>query len=759
MTVLKDLSDRSLTQVLAALRQEVQESTDLRQVVHDLHVHQIELELQNRELRAAQQALEESRDRYADLYDFAPVGYVTLQRNGQVTQMNLTAARLLGRERGRTPLLFLGTRLDPRAGSRLLSALARVLESGEPESLEVGLRPPPPATQTRDLRLLIERAAPPPAMVEPPACRVVLLDVTEIKQAQAAVMAERQFLQAVIDGAGDPLLVVTPDYRVLLMNAAARAAAGSRTGTATQPLTCYLATHGRDTPCAGLESPCPVRSVLASGQPTKVVHRHREANGEERAVELLASPLRGPQGEVLGVIESARDITEHLRLTAQLQEREEQLEHLAEHDPLTGLPNRRLFADRLTQAMRRAHRERHQVALLFLDLDDFKGINDRLGHAAGDCILQQAAQRMRALVREGDTVARLGGDEFIVILGALERGDAAARVAQALVEAFAAPFELDSQRLRVTASIGISLYPQDGTDVDTLVRNADSAMYLAKAQGHDTFRFYTQEMTERALAHVTLETALRQALDQREFVLHYQPQHELASGRIVGLEALIRWHHPTLGLVAPDRFIPLAEATGLIVPIGAWAMRTAAAQMQAWQAQGLLAGVAVTVNLSSRDLSNPHLTQDIGAIVAELGLPPGTLTVEATETWIMANPEAAAENIRRLAKLGIAVGIDDFGTGYSSLATLKRLPVRALKIDRSFVAGLPGGADDRAIATAILTLGRALNLTVIAAGIETRAQADCLKAAGCRIGQGFLYSRPLPAAACAAYCREAAAMV
>jgi EAL domain-containing protein (putative c-di-GMP-specific phosphodiesterase class I) len=258
---------------------------------------------------------------------------------------------------------------------------------------------------------------------------------------------------------------------------------------------------------------------------------------------------------------------------------------------------------------------------------------------------------------------------------------------------------------------------------------------------------------------VSLETALRQALANQEFVLHYQPQHDLKTCRIVGLEALIRWHHPTFGLVAPNRFIPLAESTGLIVPIGAWVVRTAATQMQAWQAQGLLAGACVAVNLSSRDLSNPHLAEDIGAVVHAVGLTPGALAVEVTESGVMANPAAAAENIRRLAELGIAVAIDDFGTGYSSLATLKRLPVRGLKIDRSFVAGLPGGADDRAIAAAIVTLGEVLGLRVIAEGIETQTQADCLVAAGCRIGQGFLYSRALPTDACAAYCRQAAGTV
>ena len=625
MTILRDLSDRSLTEILDALRREARDTTEPSQVLHDLQVHQIELELQNRELRCAQQALEESRDRYADLYDFAPVGYATLNRQGQVTQMNLTAAQLLRVERGRVPDLFLGARLTPGGGHRLLTALARVLDTGEEASIDVGLGPGSAPGPQRDLRLLIHREHKRPGATDAPACRVVLLDITQ-----------------------------------------------------------------------------------------------------------------------------------HLWLTAQIHERERQLQHLAQHDPLTGLPNRVLFADRLNQAIHQAHRERRQVALLFLDLDDFKGINDSLGHASGDCILQQATARITGLVREGDTVARLGGDEFTFILGGLEQdGAAAGIVAHKLNEALRQPFALDGQLLYVTASIGISLYPQDGSDVDTLVRNADSAMYLAKSQGHDTFRFYAQDMTARILARVSMESALHQALAHQEFALYYQPQHDLATGRILGLEALIRWHHPTLGLVAPDQFIPLAESTGLIVPIGAWVVRTAAAQMQAWRAQGLLAGVAVAINLSSRDLSNPHLAEDLAAIVREYELEPGALAVEITETWIMTDPEAAAGNIRRLHDLGIAVAIDDFGTGASSLAVLKRLRVGALKIDRSFVAELPADADDCAITAAILALGQALGLTVIAEGIETAAQADWLQAAGCRIGQGYLYSPALPADAFVAYCRAA----
>jgi diguanylate cyclase (GGDEF)-like protein len=751
MADFRDLSDRSLSDLLATLRRETLDPADHGHVIQDLQVHQIELEMQNRALREAQQALEESRDTYADLYDFAPVAYATVSRPGQITRMNLTAAELLGVPRGPAPHLFLAARLAPEDGRVLLSALARVLASGAEEAIEVGLgRPPQPR---RDLRLVIRRERPHPAGAAPVQCRCALFDVTEIRQAQAAVAAQQRFLQAVIDGVGDPILVIGTDYQILLMNAAARAAAGAP-NLDSAGLTCHRASHGRDAPCDGPDHPCPVRQVLAGGTAVTVIHRHQGADGASRWIEMVGSPLHGPTGEIIGVIEASHDITAHLRLTEDLKERELQLEHLAQHDPLTGLPNRLLFTDRLQQAICQAHREHRGVALLFIDLDGFKSINDSLGHPAGDQVLQRAAARMRALVRESDTVARLGGDEFTLIIGALEQDNNAGLVAHKLLAAFRQPFAVAGQSLYVTASIGISLFPQDGSEVDTLIRNADAAMYRAKDQGRDTLRFYTEDMTAHALAQVAMESDLRQALARGEFVLHYQPQIELATGRIAGLEALIRWQHPGRGLVAPGQFIPLAESTGLIVPISAWVVRTAAAQMKQWRDQGVLADAAVWVNLSNRDLQNRGLAEAIEGMIREVGLDPRALAVEITETWIMANPESAAGNIQRLQALGIEVGIDDFGTGYSSLAALKHLAVSELKIDRSFVAGLPEDAAGCAIARAVIALGQALGLKVVAEGVETQAQADFLKREGCRMAQGYLFSRPLPAAEFEAYVRD-----
>ena len=747
MADFRNLDDGSLADLLTAPRPKALDVSDLDAALQDLQVHQIELELQNRELRTAQRALEQSRDRYADLYDFAPVAYATITRLGRITQMNLTAAQFLGVERGRVPDLLLGTRLAPGDGRALLSSLVRVLDDGEEESIEVVLgRSPGPQ---RELRLVIRREEAGSAGEPATACRMVLLDITEVKRAQAVVLAQRRFLQSVVDGIADPIRVTDMEHQVLLMNAAARAAMGE----GTDGLTGRSGAEGRDGDCHSVDAPDPDPgpAVLAGGATVKVIERRLGTDGQARWVERVGAPLRGPDGEVLGVIESSRDITEHIDLTGRLREREVQLEHLAQHDALTGLPNRVLFADRLQQAMLEAHREDRQVAVLFLDLDRFKVVNDSLGHPAGDQVLKQAAERMRALVREGDTVARLGGDEFAILLGALEHGTSAGQAANMLVESFKQPFVVDGRPRHLTASIGISLYPEDGDDVETLERNADVALYRAKDRCRGTFRFYTEEMTARVLAQVALEAALRQAIDHQEFVLYYQPQHDLESGAIVGCEALIRWHHPLLGVIGPERFLPLADATGLILPLAGWVVSTAAAQMKLWRNRGLLAGAAVWVNLSSRDIQNQTLAEMIEGILNAVDLHPGALAVEITETDVMAHPQSAAGVIGRLQRLGIEVGIDAFGTGYSALPAHGRLSVRELKIDQTFVAGVPSDAAGCAIARAVIALGRAWGVRVVAQGIETQAQADFLKAEGCRIGQGYLFSPALPAAEFEAY--------
>jgi diguanylate cyclase (GGDEF)-like protein/PAS domain S-box-containing protein len=439
---------------------------------------------------------------------------------------------------------------------------------------------------------------------------------------------------------------------------------------------------------------------------------------------------------------------------SQLKQTEARLEHLAHYDPLTNLPNRLLLQSRLEHALERAERHRQQVAVLFLDLDRFKNVNDSLGHPVGDELLENLARRLSARLREDDTLGRLGGDEFLVVLENLERPEDAAGVAQTLIQLLERPFILPSgHEVYIGASIGISLYPTDASNVTELIRTADVAMYQAKEQGRNTTRFYTPTLTVAANERLEMEARLRRALANNEFLLHYQPQVDARSGAVIGCEALVRWQSPEEGMIPPARFIPLAEETGLIVPLGEWVLRTACAQALAWLDAGL-PPLVMAVNLSGRQLQSRDVVERVAAILQETGLPAAHLKLELTESMIMGRPEQSVELLRSLKSLGLRLSIDDFGTGYSSLAYLKRFPLDELKIDRGFVRDIPHDLNDGEIAAAIIAMARNLNLKVVAEGVETVAQQAFLAAQGCGAFQGYLFSRPLPAADFARFPRE-----
>ena len=426
---------------------------------------------------------------------------------------------------------------------------------------------------------------------------------------------------------------------------------------------------------------------------------------------------------------------------------EAELHHLAHHDPLTGLPNRLLLHTRLDYAVERARRSRTIGAVLFLDLDRFKVINDSLGHPAGDELLQQVAHRLRLRLREADTLARVGGDEFVAIVEDLPSVGDAAHMARELIDQVKAPFRLGGgETVYVGCSVGISVFPDDGGDADVLIQHADTALYRAKDDGRDHFSFYTSAQTAVINHRRALEGALRDAVDNGEFELHYQPLVSLADGRAVGSEALIRWRKPGEGLVPPAEFIPLAEETGLIVPMGDWVLREACGQMKRWIDAGFDLDT-IAVNLSPRQFRHADLNRRIEAILAETGLPARHLELEITEGAIMENGDDAAARLGALRRLGVRLAIDDFGTGYSSLAYLKRFPLDKLKIDQSFVRDIPGDAADREIASTIVAMARNLKLRVLAEGIETRSQFDFLVGLRCDVGQGYLFSRPLPGGA------------
>jgi len=421
---------------------------------------------------------------------------------------------------------------------------------------------------------------------------------------------------------------------------------------------------------------------------------------------------------------------------------QEQLEHQANYDVLTGLPNRNLLHDRLKRAVF-AQRDARPIAVVFIDLDHFKFINDSLGHTQGDKLLAIIAERLASIVREGDTVARLGGDEFVLVLNDQNKEDVIFRAMQRVLNKVSEPMTIDGQELYITCSAGVSLYPADAPDVETLLKNADVAMYRAKEHGRNNFQFYTPEMNDLANERLALEHSLRRALERNELLLHYQPKVNLETGMIVGAEALLRWQHPEWGLIAPERFIPIAEETGLIVQIGAWVIRTACNQARLWQDAGL-PPVVMSVNLSARQFRQESFVKVVTQILHETGLKPEQLEMELTESMLMHNANAAISILAGLKSIGVRLSLDDFGTGYSSLSYLSRLPIDTLKIDRSFVQhiGDQDECDNGILAQAIISLGHSLNLTVIAEGVETGEQLQFLKAHQCDEVQGFYFCKP-----------------
>jgi diguanylate cyclase (GGDEF)-like protein len=431
---------------------------------------------------------------------------------------------------------------------------------------------------------------------------------------------------------------------------------------------------------------------------------------------------------------------------------EEVVKFAATHDPLTGLPNRVLLAERVNRAVASAKKQGGTTAVLFIDLDRFKNINDALGHEAGDRLLQNVADRLVRCVRRSDTVARQGGDEFVVLIEDFETPGDLTQVAEKILAEVAEPMTVYGKEFQITASVGISAFPADGEDLRALLKNADIAMYRAKEQGN-AYQFYAQQMSAHSVERLELETALRQALERDELRLHYQPKVEARTGNVTGIECLLRWQHPTLGMLQPDQVVPLAEETGLIVPIGKWALRTACLQARAWAGEGLPL-LRIAVNLSARQFVSPTLLDDVMQTIAETEMNARLIEFEVTESMMMREPEEAVKLLRSLKAIGVQLTIDDFGTGYSSLAYLKRLPIDCVKIDASFVRGIPVDASDVAITETILAMSRNLGLKVVAEGVETHDQARFLEQGGCDEMQGFYFSKPLPAEGLAAYLRQ-----
>jgi diguanylate cyclase (GGDEF)-like protein len=466
--------------------------------------------------------------------------------------------------------------------------------------------------------------------------------------------------------------------------------------------------------------------------------RPARLSGFERAMPLMAL--------LVGVLASALLFRLYRQLTGSTRRAEDTLSHLTTHDPLTGLPNRLLFGNRLSEALGRVE---SGLAVLLIDLDRFKNVNDALGHGAGDAVLKACAERLKRALRDTDLISHLSGDEFAVLVEPCSQPAAAVAVARKVLEALERPLLVQGQEIVPTASIGIAIHGDDGLDVETLLKHAEVAMFGAKENGRNTYQFYTATMNPHSLQRLSLEAALRRGLERAEFELHYQPKIDLRSGEAIGAEALLRWRHPELGMVPPGQFIPIAEETGLIEPIGAWVLREACTQARRWRDAGL--DVRVAVNLSARQFRNQGLARDIRKCLEATGAEASSIELELTESMVMQDPEQAVRTLNELNAMGLKLSIDDFGTGYSSLAYLKRFPIDSVKIDRSFVKGLPADAEDAAIVQSVMALARSLDLRVVAEGVETMEQREHLRAAGCDEMQGYLASKPLPAPEAAAF--------
>ena len=569
-----------------------------------------------------------------------------------------------------------------------------------------------------------------------------ILDVTKQKTNQLKLEYDKEHLQNIVNSIPDPIMVIKEDYSVELLNSVLQEKLPFFTLEDREHPKCYEISHGRSTPCDGSEHPCPLSEVMRTKENAKALHNHKDLEGRSHYVELAASPLLNEEGVCVGIIESARDITTHLDTLNELKAKSTELDYQAHHDALTGLPNRTLYHDRVDQATQKAKRLDKKFTLFFIDLDHFKEVNDSLGHDTGDRVLLEATKRLENCLRAEDTLARLGGDEFTVILENIDRVQDVSPVAQKIIDTFREPFVIDGHQMYLSCSIGVSSYPDDSTEASDLLKFADNAMYKAKNEGRDNFQFYSKEMTELAFERMLMETNIRQAIANEEFRIDYQPQYNARTGIIVGVEALIRWEHPTLGLILPSKFISLAEESSLIIEIDNWVMQSAMKQVSAWHKEGLNPGI-LSLNLAMKQLESSSFIERLKVYMSEVGFQAKWLKLEVLERDVMKKPQESVAKLQILHNLGVKLAIDDFGTGQSSLTYLKRFPLDELKIDQSFVQDIHQDEEDDVIVTTIIALAKALKLDVIAEGVETKEQLEFLLENGCENIQGYYFSRPV----------------
>ncbi len=695
-------------------------------LLHELQSHQIELEKQNEELRSAQTTLEESRDRFVDLYDFAPIGYITLNPAALIMEINLTGAAMLGEERKKLIRRSFARFVAAEDSDRWYRNFLGVALHGDNQGCEIALQRLDGCrlhVRLDCLRMVKEG--------KEPLVHIALSDISARKQAE-----EELRITSIAFESQQGIMVTDPNGVIMRVN------------QAFTDLTGYCAEEATGQTPALLKSGRQNRTFYQDMWKTLIQNRYwqgqmwnRHKNGKIYAEWLTISAVTAHDGHVTHYVGIFSDITRNHEIEAEIH-------RLAYYDPLTLLPNRRLFRDRLGQSLIATARNGHYGAVLFLDMDNFKVLNDTRGHDIGDLLLVEVARRLLTCVREGDTVARLGGDEFVILLedlsGNIETAAAQTKsICEKVQNLFAAPYQLEDYEYHCTTSIGVSLFNSNDNSVEELLKHADFAMYQSKNAGRNTLRFFDPAMQAALDGRSALVNDLRQALERQEFRLYYQPQME-STPNLIFAEALLRWAHPERGLLTPGEFIPLAEETGLILPIGLWVLETACAQLKAWESSLHSRELRLTVNVSAHQFRHPDFVTQVQQVLAQSGANPARLRIELTDNLVLDKVTDAPEKMHALKSLGIGFSLDNFGAGYSSLSYLTRLPLDQLKIDQEFIHALGSTPNASTIVQTIVSLGLNLGLNVIAEGVETEAQRDFLEQNGCHAFQGFLYSQPLP---------------
>ena len=689
--------------------------------------------------KAARDAQRIAETRFQAMSDASPMGICVTDAQGICRYTNAAYYKISGLGSEQVLGKDWASTVHPKDRQRALAEWEAAVHSQAPFQIEFRF-------QRKDRRIVWVRANTAAMLNEKQVCGYVqaIEDITEnkvrefvLQATEDALFDEMELVETTLNSIGDAVLTADIYGKVTYLNQAAERMTGwSRDKALGLPVGDILQIVDSSTRKMADD---PLARAMAEDRTVKLAKssillgRH----GAEFAIIDSSSPIHDAQGRLTGAVIVFQDVTEAQALT-------QKMSHLAQHDFLTGLPNRLLLTDRLTQAIEMSRRQETQVALLYMDIDYFKHINDSLGHLIGDQLLQSVASRLVGCVRGMDTVCRQGGDEFVVLLAEIDSPEDAIHIAEKLLTAIVVPHIIDAHVLHVSLSIGISVYPDDGGDAATLIQNADTAMYHAKANGRNNFQFFKAEMNAHAVERMSIERGLRRALKNGEFVLHYQPKINFVTGAMTGAEALIRWEDPENGLIYPTQFIQIAEESGLIVPIGQWVLREACRQVQNWLDAGLIA-VPVAVNISAVEFRNSRFLEALVMILQETGMAPKYLQLELTESVLMHNADVSVVMLKRLRSIGLSLAIDDFGTGYSSLSYLQRFPITTLKIDQSFVNDIATNQDDATIVSAVIAMGRNLNQQVIAEGVETGEQFSLLQSQHCDEGQGFHFSPPLPA--------------